>query len=87
MMSRIVEARSENVANVEMLPVANVASSNWNWTLVMATMDIGNIHKFIPWKAVTISLDGRYDIRYLETRLTAAALPRCRPRPNPGSDR
>ena len=59
MMSRVAEARSENVANVEMLPVANVASSNWNWTLVMATMDIGNIHKFIPWQVVTISLDGR----------------------------
>ena len=32
---------SENVANVEKFPVSNVA--NWNWTLGMATLDIGNI--------------------------------------------
>ena len=48
---------SENVANVEKFPVSNIA--NWNWTLGMATLDIGNISKFIPWQVVTLSLDGR----------------------------
>ena len=48
---------SENVANVEKFQVSNVA--NWNWTLGMATLDIGNIPKFIPWQVVTLSLDGR----------------------------
>ena len=48
----------ENVANVEMLPVANVASSNWNWTLGKAALDNGNIPKFITWQVVTISLYG-----------------------------
>ena len=48
---------SENVANVEKFPVSNVA--NWNWTLGMATLDIGNIPKFIPWQVVTLSLDGK----------------------------
>ena len=37
----------QNVANVEMLPVANAASSNWNWTFGMATLDIGNIPKSV----------------------------------------
>jgi len=48
---------SENVANVEKFQVSNVA--NWNWTLGMATLDIGNIPKFIPWQVVTLSLDGK----------------------------
>jgi len=48
----------KSVANVEMLPVTNVASSNWNWILGVAALDIGNIHKFIQWQVVTISLDG-----------------------------
>ena len=48
---------SENVANVEKFPVSNIA--NWNWTLGMATLDIGNILRFILWQVVTISLDGR----------------------------
>ena len=56
---RAAEARSENVADVERLLVANVTSSNWNWTQGLATLDIGNIHNFIPWQVVTISLDGR----------------------------
>jgi len=48
---------SENVANVEKFPVSNVA--NWNWKLELATLDIGNISKFIPWQVVTLSLDGQ----------------------------
>jgi hypothetical protein len=32
---------------------------DWNWKLELATLDIGNISKFIPWQVLTLSLDGR----------------------------